>query len=78
MSESPKPATVDTGIVMDGVVNIDPLTGDVCLRDSEGQNFPVEAHLKSLVGKEIRFTCIALESMEKLMNLLNQYQGQSN
>ena len=70
-----KPAVVDTGIVMDGVVNIDPLTGDLCLRDSDGQNFPVEAHLKNLVGKEIRFTCIKLESMEKLMDLLGQYQG---
>ena len=72
MDQSEK--VVDTGIVMDGIVSIDSVTGDIFLKDSEGQYFPIEAHLKSLIGKEIRFTCIALESMEKLMDLLNKYQ----
>lgn len=75
MSESPKPVTVDTGVVIDGTVSADPSTGELYLQDSDGQNFPIEAHLKSLIGKEIRFTCIKLESMEKMMDLLSQYQG---
>jgi hypothetical protein len=74
MDQSEK-SDIDAGIVMDGVVNIDSSTGDLYLRDSDGQNFPIETHLKSLLGKEIRFTCIKLESMENLMDLLNQYQG---
>lgn len=66
---------VDMGVVIDGEITVDSDTGELYLRDSEGNSFPIEEHLRKLKGKQIRFTCITLESMENLEKMLANIQG---
>lgn len=75
MDQPQKTVAMDMGTVLDGTVLIDPDSNEIIIRDSDGVDFPIEAHLKSLLGKEIRFTCIKLESMEVMMNMLASVQG---
>lgn len=75
MDQPQKTVEMDIGTVLDGMVLIDPDTCELIIRDSDGNDFPVEAHLKSFIGKQIRFTCIKLESMEKMMDMLASVQS---
>jgi hypothetical protein len=66
---------VDMGVVIDGEVIVDSDSGRIQILDSEHHYFEVEEHLRKLKGKQIRFTCITLESMENLEKMLAKVQG---
>jgi hypothetical protein len=65
---------IDIGVVIDGIVTKDS-NGELCIINDDGESFPVEKHLKQFEGKQIRFTCISLESMEKMEETLKSIQG---
>ena len=75
MSESKRNTpSIDIGVVEDGTIKVLP-DGELILVGDDGTEFSISRHLAALAGKQIRFTCITLESMENLQSMLDAVQG---
>ena len=65
----------DAGSIVDGVVTVDPSTGEHVLVDDDGLAFSSQEVLKTLVGKKVRMTMIGFDSIEELQNLLAKHES---
>ena len=60
----------DAGTIVDGVVERDPDTGEFILVDEDGLAFSSQSLLQSLVGKRVRISCVAFETMEAIEQMI--------
>ena len=70
----------DWGIIVEGSVVQDEETKEFVLLDEDGKAFSPQEYLKRLSGKNVRFTCISMESavkMEEMLKSLQVQQGQN-
>jgi hypothetical protein len=62
------------GHLIEGVVEQDPTSGYLIIRTEQGV-FDVRSALKALEGKEVRFTLVGLEDLQKLASIVEQAGG---
>ena len=69
----------DAGAIVDGTVVYDDERKEFVLVDDEGVAFSSQEVLKTLVGKQVRLTCVSFEAIENLEKLvaLSESKGQS-
>jgi hypothetical protein len=65
---------MDLGLMAEGVVELDPMTGRMVLRvpqeDGSNQFLDVQAELERHKGKEVRLICTPMESVAALADML--------
>jgi len=66
----------DWGVIIEGSVVHDVDKGEFVLLDDEGKAFSTQEFLKAHAGKTVRFTCIDMESAEKMEQMLKDLQVQ--
>jgi hypothetical protein len=62
----------DAGMIVDGVVTLDPESGRLVLVDEDGVGFDPQAALKSVEGKRVRLTLVSFDAMQNLEELLSR------
>lgn len=68
----------DWGIIVEGSVVHDVTKGEFVLLDEDGKAFSTQEFFKAHAGKTVRFTCIDMESAEKMEEMLKNLQQQGN
>lgn len=58
------------GMIVEGAVAQDPDTKEWVLVDEDGVGFSPQEYLRRFAGKQVRFTCVAMEDMQKIEDLL--------
>jgi hypothetical protein len=67
----------DWGVIVEGSVVHDVEKGEFVLLDEDGKAFSTQDFLKAHSGKTVRFTCIDMESAEKMEEMLKGLQVQN-
>ncbi len=62
----------DAGQIQEGVVTMDPVTGEFVIVGDDGLAFSIQSALRKLEGKKVRLTCISMQSMDLLQKMLEQ------
>ncbi len=60
---------LDVGVIIDGFVRLSP-DGVFYIEKTGGERFYINAHLQSLLDKDIRLTMISIDSIKKLADLV--------
>lgn len=68
----------DRGQILDGVVSLDPDTGEYVVVDSDGVAFSSQAFFKTIEGKQVRFTCATYETISTIEQLMKSAQTSKN
>jgi hypothetical protein len=67
---------LDLGIVAEGVVELDPMTGRMVVRvigdDGSNEYIDVQANLEKYLGKEVRFIVTPQESISQLAEMVDK------
>lgn len=67
---------LDLGIVAEGVVELDPMTGRMVVRvigdDGSNEYVDIQANLEKYLGKEVRFICTPQESISQLAEMVDK------
>jgi hypothetical protein len=67
---------MDLGIMVEGVVELDPISGRMVLRvqqpDGSNQLLDIEEQLEAHEGKEVRFILTPLEAIAELARLVQE------
>lgn len=70
----PSPNELDLGIVAEGVVELDPMTGRMVVRvigdDGENVYLDVQEHLAKYLGQEVRFIITPQASISQLAEMV--------
>lgn len=65
---------MDLGLMVEGVVELDPLSGRMVLRipqaDGSNQFLDIQEHLARYRGQEVRFICTPLAEIAKLAQMI--------
>ena len=64
----------DWGVIVEGSVVHDVEKGEYVVLDEDGKAFSSQEFLKNHVGKTVRFTCIDMESAQKMEEMLKNLQ----
>ena len=64
-------ASIDTGLIIDGVVKYDVVHNEYIVMGDEGEVFSLQETLMPLVGKKVRVTCVTFETIQNLEKLLS-------
>ena len=64
----------DSGVIVDGKVIEDEKTKELVIVDDDGVAFSIQEALKTLVGKNVRITCISFEAMDDIMKMVSGHQ----
>lgn len=64
----------DSGVIVEGKVVLDEEKKEYVVVDDDGKAFSTQDFLKSHVGRGVRFTCIDMESAEKIEEMLKNLQ----
>ncbi len=64
----------DRGQILDGTVTLDPETGEYILVDIDDVAFSPQEFLKTMVGKQVRFTCASYETIATIERMLKATQ----
>jgi uncharacterized protein YdeI (BOF family) len=67
----------DWGVIVEGSVVHDVDKGEFVLLDEDGKAFSTQEFLKAHAGKTVRFTCIDMDSAEKMEKMLKTMHGES-
>jgi len=67
----------DWGVIVEGSVVHDVEKGEFVLLDEDGKAISTQDFLKAHSGKTVRFTCIDMESAEKMEEMLKGLQVQN-
>lgn len=65
----------DSGIIIEGCVTFDDARNEYVVIDEDGKAFSSQEFFKLHTGRNVRFTCIDMESAEKIEEMLRQLQG---
>ena len=68
----------DAGTIVDGAVHLDPATNEFVIVDEDGKAFSSQSLFKLLLGKKVRFSCVAFESMEAIERMIIKSQTNSD
>jgi hypothetical protein len=70
------PETLDTGYLVEGIVELEPMTGRLVIstRDVHGHVVQFDPHwaLERYKGKEVRFTMISFEAIDHMAKLVEE------
>jgi hypothetical protein len=64
----------DRGQILDGKITLDPERNEYVLVDGDGIAFSSQEFFKTLVGKDVRFTCASYETISTIESLLKATQ----
>ena len=65
----------DAGNIVDGIVQVDPITGECMLVDDDGEKFYPQKALATMTGKRVRVTMVSFEALENLEKMYTAAQA---
>lgn len=60
----------DRGQILDGIVTYDPERNEYVVVDIDGIAFSPQEFLKTVVGKQVRFTCASFETISNIEQMM--------
>ena len=68
----------DRGQILDGKVVHDPDRNEYILVDADGVAFSTQEFFKTMLGKEVRFTCASYETISTIESMLKATQTRNS